>query len=89
MVLYLAQQYLYRTLAIFGLFSALLLLLEWDFFVILTTTLFWSSLFGMFFTIHYFRKRSLWPIYNNLKYPKYIMLLFFFLWVREFTYYPG
>lgn len=40
---------------------------------------FFGGLFGGIYTFYDFRKRNIWPLYDNLRYSKYLLLSGFFL----------
>ena len=46
---------------------------------LISKTIFLGGLMGGIYTFHDFKKRHIWPIYDNLKHPKYLWLPVFFI----------
>jgi len=45
----------------------------------LPRSFFWGGLFAAGYTWYQFREKNLWPLYDNLRIPKYILLGVFYL----------
>ncbi|HKJ34236.1 MAG TPA: hypothetical protein VKA34_20585 [Balneolales bacterium] len=79
MVAYLAQKYFINTL-VFVLGLVILPLLFWgDTIYLIPKALFWGGLFGGIYTFFEFRKKHIWPLYDNLGYSKYLLFLILFI----------
>lgn len=79
MIVYLAQKYFINSTVFF----VGLIIFPWfyaqDPVNLITKTIFWGGLFGGIYTNYDFRKKHLWPLYDNLNYSKYLLLLIFFI----------
>lgn len=79
MIVYLAQKYFINSTVFFvGLIIFPLFYFE-ETTNLVAKTLFLGGLFGGIYTLYDFRKRHIWPLYDNLNYPKYLLLFMFFL----------
>lgn len=79
MILYAAQKYIINSFVFFvGLIIIPLFYFE-DTSNLFAQTIFFGGLFGGIYTFYDFRQRQLWPLYDNLLIPKYVLLLAFFL----------
>lgn len=82
MIIYLARQYFINVLIFTVGLSFIPILVGWDFSSFIHQALFWGGTFAMIYTFYSFKKKKLWPLFDNLRYPKYILLLGFFLLIQ-------
>lgn len=79
MIVYLAQKYFINSFVFFvGLIIFPLFYFD-DTVNLISKTLFMGGLLGGIYTFYDFKKRHIWPIYDNLKRSKYLWLLVFFI----------
>lgn len=79
MIAYLARQYFINALVFVWGLSIIPILSGWNFISVIHQALFWGGIFGAIYTFYYFKKRNVWPLFDNLKYPRYLLLSGFFL----------
>ncbi len=85
MILYLARKYIANTLILTAVFALLPLLFGSSFSSILPTALFWGSAGAAGYTYWRFRKKKVWPLYDNLRLPRFVLLGGLFLAVQPVT----
>lgn len=85
MILYLARSYLMNTLTFAALFGVVPVLLGSPPTGILVPALFWGSAAAAGYTYWRFRKKQVWPLYDNLRLPPVILLGALFLSVQPLT----
>lgn len=79
MIVYLAQKYFINSTVFFvGLIIFPLFYAE-DQVNLITKTIFLGGLAGCIYTFYDFKKKHIWPLYDNLNYSKYLLLLTFFI----------
>lgn len=79
MIVYLAQKYFINSFVFFIGLTILPLSFFEDTTHLIAKTTFLGSLFGGIYTVYDFKERHLWPLYDNLIYPKYLLLITFFI----------
>ncbi|WP_263784508.1 hypothetical protein [Salinibacter grassmerensis] len=85
MIFYLARKYLANTLvfaAIFGLFP---ILFGGSWTAVLAPALFWGSAAAAGYTYWRFRKKKVWPLYDNLRLSPVVLLGALFLALQPLT----
>jgi len=86
MIVYLAKKYFIYSLVFF----VGLVIFPLGFFenteYIIVRGFFFGGIFGGVYTFYDFKKRNLWPLYDNLRYSKYLLLFTCFM-SFQFLYY--
>ena len=85
MIVYLAQKYLANTLVFAAAFGLLPVLFGGSLAATLVPALFWGSAAAAGYTYWRFRKKQVWPLYDNLRRPPVILLGALFLAVQPLT----
>lgn len=79
MIVYLAQKYFIHSVVFF----AGLVIFPLGFFdnteYVIVRGFFFGGLFGGMYTYYDFRSRNIWPLYDNLRHSKYLLLIGLFL----------
>lgn len=79
MIVYLAQKYLIHSTVFF----VALVIFPVGFFDntehVVVRGFFFGGLFGGVYTFYDFKKRKIWPLYDNLRYPKILLLVIFYI----------
>ncbi len=79
MIGYLAQKYYTNSLVFFVAMIIFPLFLIDDTGYLVSRAIFWGGLFGGAYTFYDFRKRKIWPLYDNLTHSKYWLLAVLFI----------
>lgn len=86
MIVYLTQQY-YINVSVFILGLAFFPVLSGiDPSYVLPRVMFWGGIFGGIYTFYNFKRRNIWPLYDNLRYPKYLLFVGMFLALQVINY---
>lgn len=85
MIFYLTRKYLANTLVFAAVFGLLPVLFGGSATAILVPALFWGSAAAAGYTYWRFRKKQVWPLYDNLRLPPIILLGTLFLAVQPLT----
>jgi len=79
MIVYLAQKYFINSVVFF----VALVIFPLGFFdnteYVIARGFFFGGLFGGVYTFYDFKKRNIWPLYDNLRYPKIPLLVIFYI----------
>ncbi len=78
MILYLLQKYVIHSAVFFAALVIFPLGFSDNTGYVLVRGFFFGGLLGAGYTFYDFRKRNLWPLYDNLRVPKYLLLCLFF-----------
>lgn len=85
MILYLSKKYVINTLVFAGALLLFPVLARGTLADFLASALFWGSVFAAGYTYRDFQKRNLWPLYDNLRLPRFALLAGLFLAIQLFT----
>ncbi|PSQ91305.1 MAG: hypothetical protein BRD30_03505 [Bacteroidetes bacterium QH_2_63_10] len=85
MIFYLARTYLVNTLVFAVLFEVVPVLLGTPPTALLVPALFWGSAAAAGYTYWRFRKKNVWPLFDNLRLPPFALLGGLFLSVQPVT----
>ncbi|MCS4121951.1 hypothetical protein [Salinibacter ruber] len=85
MIVYLARKYLANSLVFAAAFGLLPVLFGGSLTATLVPALFWGSAAAAGYTYWRFRKKQVWPLYDNLRLPPVILLGALFLAVQPLT----
>jgi hypothetical protein len=79
MIVYLAQKYLINSTVFF----VALVIFPLGFFdnteYVIARGFIFGGLFGGVYTVYDFKKRKIWPLYDNLRLPKILLMVFFYI----------
>jgi len=86
MIIYLFQKYFIYSIVFF----VGLVILPLGFFDntehVIVRGFFFGGLFGGIYTFYDFKKRNIWPLYDNLRYPKFLLLFIFYIGFQSLYY---
>lgn len=85
MILYAARKYATNTLVLTALLTLLPVMFGSSLTGILPSALFWGSAGAAGYTYWRFRKKKIWPLYDNLRVPRLALLGGLFLSVQPLT----
>lgn len=86
MIVYLIQKYFIHSLVFFVGLVIFPLSFNDNTGYIIARGLFFGGLFGGAYTFYDFRKRNIWPLYDNLNYSKFLLLLLCFFGFQLLNY---
>ena len=86
MIVYLVQKFFIYSV----LFFAALVIFPLGFFdntgYVIARGFFFGGIFGGVYLFYDFKKRNIWPLYDNLRYPKYLILFICFIGFQSLWY---
>ncbi len=85
MILYAARKYAANTLVLTAVFTLLLVLFGTSLADSLPSALFWGSAAAAGYTYWRFRKNKIWPLYDNVRIPRALLLGGLFLAVQPLS----
>lgn len=79
MIFFLARNYFVNSAAFIGGIAIFPIRVGMDIGSAVSLAFFWGGIFGGLYTFYDFNNQNIWPLYDNLRHPKYLLIFEFFL----------
>lgn len=79
MILFLVYNYFLNSVVFIIVLTIFPILLGMNTGSVVTQAFVWGGIFGGLYTLYNFNHKNIWPLYDNLRYPKYLLIFALFM----------